>query len=186
MSGRNGNQDRTVIRVRSREDLIEQVMQFDSFRIRERIYSAEMLIPQLVIDNKDLLTEGAVCAAFVMAWGREAARARRWHAQVEATYRGWRDRTWLELKQTPLAEGKLPTDKHTEMLVHMHPEYGEWRGKMDDSQEAAENAEAVYEALKIKAILIKSQQRLIHDEAGGPYHVAEEPRQTVARRPQTS
>jgi len=180
----------TIIRVKSFEDLIHKVMAFSSFRIQDRLYSAELLVPQLVIDNKDLLTESAMCAAFVLYWGREAAAARRAKARVESAYRTWRDRTWLEIKHTPLpdTEGKpkYPTDAHVERLLHQHPEYGEWRGRQDDAQEAAENAEAVHLAFQTKAELIKNQQRLLHDEAGGPYQIAEEPRQTQAREPKVS
>jgi len=186
----NGNSERTIVRVKSFEDLIHRVMAFSAFRIQDRIYSSDLLIPQLVIDNKDLLTEGAICAAFVLHWGRVAAAARRHKAKVEAAYRGWRDRTWLEIKHTPLPDTdgkpKYPTDAHVERLLHQHPEYGDWRGRQDDAQEAAENAEAVHLAFQVKADMIKTQQRLLHDEVGGPYQVAEDPRQTQAREPQVS
>lgn len=190
MSAGNDHGDRTIIRVKSHEDLISKITKFDAFRIVERLYSAEQLIPQLVIDNKDLLTESAMCAAFVLYWGRESARARRWHAQVEASYRTWRDSTWLELKQVPVPgtedKPKFPTDGMADKLVRMQPNYGDWWRRLNDSQEAAENAEAVHLAFQAKAEMIKSQQRLIRDEAGGPYHVVEDPRQTVAREPQLS
>jgi hypothetical protein len=182
--------DRTVVRVKSFEDLVHKVTAFAAFRVQDKVYSPELLVPQLVIDNKDLLTETAMCAAFVLYWGREAARARRWQAQVEAAWRTWRDRNWLDIKHTPLIadEGKpkYPTDSYVEKLLHQQPDYGDWRGRLDDAQEAAENAEAVHLAFQVKADMIKTQQKLIHDEAGGPYHVAEDPRQTKVREPQVS
>lgn len=186
--GNNSDGNRVIVRVKSLEDLIHKIQSFAMFRIAERQYSAELLTPQLVIDNKDLSTENAMAAAFVLYWGLEASKARRWHAQVEAAYRGWRDSVWLEIKQTPILDGKgnpkFPTDSHTEKLVHQHSEYGDWRGRLDDAQEAAENAEAVHEAFKVKAELLKTAQRLLHDEAGGPYMVVEDPRQTQVRSPQ--
>lgn len=177
------------ISVKSYEDLIHRVMSFESFRVADRVYSADLLIPQLVIDNKDLLTEGAMTAAFVLHWGREAARARRYHARAEAAYRSWRDGIWIALKSTPLGaedKPKFPSDAMTDKLVRQDPQYGHWRGRLDDSQESAEVAEAVLEAFRVKAELIKNQQRLLRDEAGGPYHLVEEPRETVPRQPQLS
>ena len=179
--------NKTEIRVPSYEDLVERVQKFESFQIAERIYSAELIIPQLVINAKDLIAEAV--ATGVSEREREAARARRWNAQVEAAYRGWRDRTWLDLKQDPIGETdkgtpKYPTDSHVEKLLHMHPEYGSWRSRLDYSQEAAECAEAIYEAHRLKARLIENAERLLRDEAGGPYRISEDERQSVVRQPQ--
>ena len=117
--------------------------------------------------------------------GLEACRARRFKARAEAVYRQWRDRTWLEIKQTPVEDtGKTPTDAHAEKLMHTSEEYGSWRGRLDDAQESAEMAEALYEAFKLKAEMIRTQERLLAHEAGGPFIVVAADRQTASREPQ--
>lgn len=182
----NNGESRAVIRVQAFEDLVDRVMRFESFNIAGKVYSADLLIPQLTIDAKDLLSEAQSAAAFALTWGIEAARARRFAAQVEAAYRAWRDRMFLEFKQTPVADtGKFPTDSQAEKLYRTHPEYGIWRGKQDEAHHAAELAEAIYEAFKVKKEMIKSAQEIMRTEAGGVAYVAvEEPRRTVPRQPQ--
>ena len=120
----------------------------------------------------------------VLYWGIEASRARRYLAAIESSYRSWRDRTWMEIKSTPSEDGKFPTNDITDRLVRQHADYGAWRGRLDDGQQASEQAEAVHEAFKVKGRLIEVQEKLLRDEAGGPYIIAEDPRQTVPRQPQ--
>jgi len=183
MNNRNG--ERAIIQVPAFEDLIDRVGSFDSFTVAGKLYSAEHLVPQLTINSADLVSEAASAAAFVLYWGLEAARSRRFHAQVEAAYRTWRDRTWLEIKATPgESTGKFPTDAQTEKTMHTSPHYGEWRGRLDDAQANAEMAEAVFEAFKLKGDLVKAAERIMAHEAGGAYYVEVTPRQTVARQPQ--
>jgi hypothetical protein len=189
MTGMNPN-ERAIITVPAYEDLIDRVARFDSFVVAGNRYTSDMLLPQLTIDSKDLVSEAGTCAAFVLFWGTEAARARRFYAQVDASYRMWRDRTFLELKAQPVGQtttgsDKFPTDVQAEKLYRTQPEYGDWQQRRADAQESAEMAESVYEAFKIKGEMIKAQERIMRDEAGGPYFVAENPRQTVARQPQT-
>lgn len=178
---------RMVLRVTAFEDLVDRIGRFESFTIAGRVYSADLLIPQLTIDAKDLITETQSAAAFALFWGIEAARARRFKAQVEASYRMWRDRIFLETKSTPNANtGKPPTDSQAESAYRMDPDYGMWRSKADDAQLQAELAEAIYEAFKIKKDLVKSAQEILRTEAGGTaYVVVEEPVRAVGRQPHT-
>jgi hypothetical protein len=174
-----------MISVPSFEDLIDRVASFEAFTVGDRQYSSEHLIPAVTIDSTDLVGEAASTSAFVLYWGQEAARARRFHARVEAAYRSWRDRMWLELKAKPVEEtGKYPTDAQCEKLYRTSPDYGVWRGRLDDAQESAEMAEAVYEAFKTKKEMIKAEEKILADEAGGSYYVVEGPRKTVPRQPQ--
>jgi len=170
------------------EDLIDRVASFESFRIADRVYSAEFLIPQLTVDASDLASEIASASAFAFYWGQEACRARRFKAQMEASYRTWRDRTWLELKASPTAEtNKFPTDAQCEKMLHQASTYGTWRGRLDDAQESAEMAESLYEAFRMKVDLIKVMQKHLENEAGGaPYSVVVDNRQTPARSPQVA
>lgn len=178
--------DRAIIYVPAYEDILDRIASFESFRIKDRVYSADLLIPQLMIDSKDLISECAAAAAFSLYWGLQAAQARRWKAQVEAAYRMWRDRTWLEIKASPVPEtGKMPTDATVERLLRTGGDYGVWRGKLDDAQEAAEMSEAVHEAFRLKVDLLKTQERIMSHEAGGPYVVMERNAEVVGRQPQT-
>ena len=89
----------------------------------------------------------------------------------------------MELKSVPLESGKFPTDKDVERAYRAHPEYGEWRGREDDAQAAAEMAEAVYESFRLKVDLIKAQERILAHEAGGSSVSVENARATVPRQP---
>ncbi|MGH7536371.1 MAG: hypothetical protein ACREMG_12450 [Gemmatimonadales bacterium] len=183
------NDERTTLHIESFEDLIARVTQFDSFTIDGRVYSAPFLIGQLTIDTKDLVSEQSLCPAQVLYWGLMAAQARRGKARVEAAYRQWRDRTFLEIKNKPLAKedakaDKFPSDTVAEKMYRTAPDYGDWQKRQDDAQWAAENAEAIYEAFKCKRAMIESQQKTLHDQAGGPYQLTEESRRTIPRTPQ--
>jgi len=185
------NNERTIIHVPAYEDLIDRVAHFESFTITGRVYSAELLTPQLTIDSKDLIAEAASCGAFVLYWGIEAARARRFKEQVDSSYRMWRDRTWLEVKatsigQTAKGEPKFPSDGQTEKVYRTMPDYGTWHQRLQTAQESAEMAEAIHEAFKMKARLIETQERLLRDQAAGPYIVSENMRQTIPRQPRLS
>lgn len=176
--------ERAVISVTAFGELVDRIAQFESFTIAGRVYSADLLIPQLTIDAKDLMSEAQSAGAFALTWGLEAVRARRFHAKVSASYRTWRSRTWLETKATPAeGTGKFPTDTQCTNIYRMSPEYGAWRSRLDDAQESAEMAEAIYEAFKVKKEMIKSSQEIMRTEAGGsPYSVVENPRSTVPRQ----
>jgi hypothetical protein len=177
--------ERAVINVPSWEDLIDRIARFESVTIAGRVYSADLLIPQLTISAKDLLSEAAACPAMVLYWGLAAAQARRHKAAVDAAYRTWRDRKYLDAKRA--VEGaKVMSDAQAEATYRTDPEYGEWRKRIDASQEAAENAEAIHEAFKLKGEMVKVQERLLRDEAGGPYYVAENQRLSVPRQPQVA
>lgn len=175
--------DRTEIKVSARQDLIDRVARFDSFRVLDRTYSAELLIPQLTVDLKDLLNEAAANAALVLYWGIEAARAKRHADQTDAAYRSWRDRTWLNCKTTPMDDGKMPSAEVAERLYRQRPEYGEWQRRKIDAEEGAACAEAVLEAFRAKGQMIQAIERVLRDEAGGPYHVVEERSAAVPRQP---
>ena len=181
--------DRVSLRVAHFEDVVDRIARFATFQIADRVYSAGLLIPQVVINSKDLITESSSASAFVLYWGVTASSARRHKARVEAAYRQWRDRKLMEAKDTPIGENKdgspkYPTDAVAERMYRTDPDYGLWRGKMDDAQESAEMAEAICEAFRVKAEMIKAQERLLHDEAGGAYVVSEDPRRTVVREPE--
>lgn len=183
--------DRTAISVPHFNDIISRIAKFETFQVADRLYSADYLIPQLTINAKDLIVESATCGALTLYWGIEAARARRHLATVEAAYRSWRDRKWMDLKNTPMAQGtgddtkyKYPSDAVAEKQYRTHPEYGTWQQRQISARESAECAEAVYEAFKVKRDLIRSMERIMNDEAGGAYFVTEEPPQMVARQPQ--
>jgi hypothetical protein len=177
--------DRVEIRVACFDDLIQKIQRFDSFRVLDKVYTADWLIPRMIIRLKDLVEEGSITAAMVLYWGLEATRARRHHARVQASYRAWRDRAWMEAKRTPDTEtGKLPSNELAERIYRSSPEYGDWQQRIHDAQEGAEMAEAVLEAFRLKAEMIKTEERLMRDEAGGPYTVSEEPRESIPRTPQ--
>jgi hypothetical protein len=179
--------DRVQMAVKSFEDLVSSIGSFTSFRVADRLYSSALLIAQLTIDASDLVTEASTAAAWQVYWGREAARARRYKAQCDRAYRRWRDGAWLRLKQTPLEpDGKCPTDSQCDKLVHCEPQYGEWAARLDDAQESAECAEAVLEAFRTKSEQIRNAQKILHDEAGGPYQIGIESRQSVERQTQYS
>ncbi len=177
--------DRTEIHVVARQDLIDRVARFETFRVLDRTYSAELLIPQLTINTKDLLTESAANAAMILYWGLETARARRHYDQTEAAYRSWRDRAWLRHKGEPGPDGKFPSAEVAEKLYRSVPEYGEWQRRKIDAQEGFDCAGAVLEAFRAKGEMIKSQERLLRDESGGNYFVVEERPLGIPRQPQT-
>lgn len=179
------NVERVILQIPAFADLVDRVAKFDSFTVAGRVYSAELLIPMLTVNASDLVAESATCSTFALYWGVEASRARRFHAQVSAAYRAWRDRRFLEIRQTQIeATGKFPSEKDAEKLYRTDPEYGAWRGRMDDAQESAEMAEAIYEAFKIKSEQVKAIEKILKDEAGGAYQVRESLRESVPRRPQ--
>jgi hypothetical protein len=175
--------DRTEIRVAAHVDLVDRVARFESFRVLDRSYSAELLVPQLTIDTKDLLSESASCAALILYWGIEAARAKRHAEQTEAAYRAWRDRAWIRAKGEPDAAGKFPSADLAEKLYRQSAEYGPWQARKIAAQEGFDCASAVLEAFRAKAQMIKAQEQLLRDEAGGPYHVVEERPTGVPRQP---
>lgn len=177
--------EKTEIQVTHFDDLVDRVAQFESFQVAGKLYSADLLIPQLTIDAKDLLSEAASAAAFALYWGIEASRARRFHAQVCAAYRAWRDRMFLEFKAGEGASGKPPSDSVAEKMYRAHPDYAQWRGQQDSSQESAEIAEAIYEAFKIKVQMIKTAEQIMRTEADGPYVITEAPRKSSPRIPST-
>lgn len=177
--------ERVEIRTPAFTDLVDTVAQFETFRVADRLYSADLLIPQLTIRLKDLLTEAATCGAHILYWGLEAARAKRHYESAEAAYRTWRDRTWQQLKTGGNPENKPPTDSWCEKQYRTLPEYGEWNKRRADAQEGADCAQAVLEAFRAKAQLIKVQEQLLRDESGGAsYYVVEERPANVPRQPQ--
>ena len=177
--------DKVQIRVASFDDLIQRIQRFDSFRVLDKVYTSDWLIPRMVIRLKDLVDEAAITAAMVLYWGLEATKARRHHARVNSAYRAWRDRAWLDAKRTPDEEtGKTPSDANAERLYRVTPEYGDWQQRLNDAQEGAEMAEAVLEAFRLKAEMIRAEERLLRDEAGGPYAVSEDARTSIPRTPQ--
>lgn len=180
---------RVTIHVPAFNDIVARIARFETFQVADRLYSADLLIPQLSISAKDLIQEAASCGALILYWGVEAARARRHVASVEASYRSWRDRRWLDLKSTPIEVGegkmKIPSDTTAEKMYRTHPEYGVWQQRVADAQAAAECAEAVHEAFKAKKDLIRSMENMMRDEAGGPYYIAEQPPDEVPRQPAT-
>jgi len=179
--------ERTIIHMPHFEDLLDRIARFESVTIAGRVYTADLLLPQLTVNATDLVSEAATCAAFVLYWGITASQARRFAAQVEASYRSWRDQLFLKLKSIPLeATGKPPTDAVAEKMYRTDSEYGDWSQRKDDAQEGAEMAEAIHEAFKAKKELIQAMGRIMHDEAGGAYLVSENPRQSVPRQPQLS
>jgi hypothetical protein len=126
-------------------------------------------------------------------WGREAARARRIVAETDLQYRVWKERMFLEAKATPVVVGaedngalktKLPTDAQAQAVYRLKPEYSEWHRRKILAQEAAENAETVYESLRTKKELIKAEVDLLRDEAGGSYVVIEDDPRLIPRIPQ--
>jgi len=181
------NGERVAIQIPAYQDILARIEKFETFQVADRLYNADRLIPQLTINGKDLISEAAACAALVLYWGVEAARARRHSAQVQASYRSWRDRKWLELKNDPIELGdkvKFPSDTQADKMYRTHPEYGIWQQRQMAAQEAAECAEAVHEAFRVKKDLIKAMESLMRDEAGGPYYVVEQPAEEIPRQPQ--
>jgi len=179
------NNGRSEVRVPAFDDVVDRILRFDSFQVGERIYSAELLIPMLTIRTADLLAEASACAALVLYWGVEAARARRQHAAQDAAYRAWRDRAWLEAK-TAEDGARAPSDATCERIYRTKPEYGEWQRRIAMTQESADCAEAVHEAFRVKAQLIRDQREILRDEAGGcPYFVVENRTAGVPRQPKT-
>lgn len=179
--------DRVAMAVPSYNDILSRIAHFETFQVADRLYNAELLIPQLTIRARDLLQEAASNAAFILYWGREAARARRHVARVEASYRSWRDRMWLDLKSQPIEQGdklKIPSDTTAEKMYRTLPEYGVWQQRIADAQASAECAEAVHEAFRAKKDLIRTMENLLRDEAGGAYFIVEEDPAQIPRQPQ--
>jgi len=175
---------RVPVTVTAYEDILSRIAHFDSFSIGGRLYTADYLIRLLTINVKDAVEEAAYTPALVLYWGREAARARRIKADVDHQYKVWRERSFMEAKATPVAStDKFPTDRQAEAVYRMLPAYSEWKRRQTDAQEAAENAEGVYEALRVKQFLLKVEADLLHDEAGGPYVVVEDEQREVPRQP---
>jgi hypothetical protein len=172
--------------VTSLEDLIDRVAHFDSFRIAENTYTSRWLLPQLMVDTTDLLADSSTVAALVLYWGLEAAKARRAKARADAAYKSWRDRMFLEIKNTPLENSKYPSEASAEAAYRTLPDYGLWQQKIADAQEQAEQAEAVYEAFRAKKDMIIAQQKMLADQSGGSYYVVESQRKTPPRTPVTS
>jgi hypothetical protein len=172
------------IRTPAHTDLIDLIAQFDTFRVADRLYSHELLIPQLTIRTKDLLSEASTCGAHILYWGIEAARAERHYEQAEAAYRAWRDRMWIEFKTGGDPASKAPSDALCEKKYRTAPEYGEWQRRIADAKEGMRCSQAVLEAFRAKRELIKAQEKLLSDEAGGPYFVVEEQPTKVPRQPQ--
>lgn len=184
----NGN-GKVAIHIPSFSDVLARIAKFETFQVADRLYSADLLIPQLTINGKDLIAEAASCGALILYWGVEAARARRHVESVEGSYRAWRDRKWLDLKSTPFEQGdktKFPSDEVAKKQYRIHPEYGVWQQRKAAAQESAECAEAVHESFKAKKDLIKAMEQMMRDEAGGPYYVAEQSPVEIPRQPQTA
>lgn len=183
----NGN-GKVAIHIPSFNDILARIAKFETFQVADRLYSADLLIPQLTINGKDLIAEAASCGALILYWGIEAARARRHVESVEGSYRSWRDRKWMDFKSTPIEDGKggmkAPTDALCEKLYRTHPEYGVWQQRKAAAQESAECAEAVHESFKAKKDLIRAMEAMMRDEAGGPYYVAEQAPVEAPRQPQ--
>lgn len=182
-----GDGSRTAICVPSYDDILSRIARFETFQVADRIYSADLLIPELTIRARDMLTEAATNAALISYWGMEAARARRHVARVEASYRSWRDRMWLDLKSTPVEQGeklKIPSDATAEKMYRTHPEYGVWQHRIADAQESAECAEAVHEAFKAKKDLLRIMENVLRDESAGPYFIVEQEPGLPMRQPQ--
>ena len=175
--------NRTKVSTLAFADLIDLVAQFDTFRVADRLYSADLLLPQLTIRLKDLLVEAAACPAHILYWGLEVSRARKHHASVEAAYRSWRDRFWMRMKTGVSTDAKSPSDALCEKMYRTDAEYGAWQKRQADAQEGLDCAQAVLEAFKAKAQLIKLEEQLLRDESGGPFFVVEEPARRVPRRP---
>lgn len=172
--------------VASMDDLIDRISNFESIRIGDKIYSAKLLTPQMVVDTADLVSEASTVAALILYWGLMAAQARRAKARVDSAYRAWRDRSYLAIRNKPDDAGKHPSDATAEKMYRSLPEYGVWQQKIDDAQEQAEQAEAIYEAFRAKKEMIIAEQKILNDQSGGSYYVVEGPRKTIPRTPQQS
>jgi len=179
--------ERVPITVPAFSDVLARIAHFSSFSIGGRLYTADYLLPLVAIDLSRLTEEGATVPALLLYWGLEAARARRFKADCDHQYRSWTERAFLEAKATPVnGSDKFPTDRQAEATYRIAPAYSEWHRRIDTAQEAAENAEAVYESLKAKQFLLKVEQELLHDEAGGSYVIVPAEPRELARNPLTT
>lgn len=178
------DRERVALPVTAYEDMIHRIASFEEFMVAGRVYRAELIIPQLVTNMAQLAEESATAAVMIAYWGREAARARRYKSQMEATYRQWKARQMIDLKKSKEDEGaKTPSDAMVANLYRIDPAYAEWQRRINDAQEAAENAEMLYEAFKVKARMIEASQKILHDEAGGAYRVVPANPIAIPRQP---
>lgn len=175
--------NRVPLRVQAHVDLVDQIARFDTFRVCDRLYTADLLIPQLTIRAKDLILEACQCSAHILYWGLEASRAKKHVEMSEHAYRSWRERAWLGFKTSAAGETKAPSDAMCEKLYRTLPEYGDWQQRRVESQHGADCAHAVYEAFRAKSELIKTIERIMRDETGGAYYVVEDAPRTIPRSP---
>lgn len=98
------------------------------------------VVPDLVINENNLLEQVQTISARIAHWGRLAAQCKRVWQIEEREYRKWRDSYYLDTIQTAESEGKKkPSDKVIEAGYRTHPIY-------DAMYSATERAEEAYNA----------------------------------------
>jgi len=109
------------------------------------------LIPDLIVQESNLLEQVQIISARVMHWGRLVAQAKRVWQIEERIYRRWRDKFFLDAIKVSESDGKKkPTDKQIEAEYRNSPEYVVLYSNTERAEEAYNACLAVLDGFKMK------------------------------------
>lgn len=113
--------------------------------------TGKAVIPDLVINENDILEQVQTVAARIAHWGRLAAQAKRVWQIEERRYRRWRDSLVLGLLQDAEVSGaKKPTQDKLEASYRTHPDYDFYYAATERAEEAYSATVAILDGWRAK------------------------------------
>ena len=111
--------------------------------------TGDKIVPDLVIQEADVLEQVQTISARIMHWGRMAAQCKRVWDITCREYRVWRDKLHLE-QLIAAGDGKKPTDKVIQATIRAHDQYPVHYMRMERAEEAYNAATAVLDGFRAK------------------------------------
>ena len=109
------------------------------------------LIPELIINEANLLEQVQTISARIAHWGRLSAQAKRVWQIEERNYRRWRDSFYLQAIQMARVKGeKKPSDKTIEAQYRTSPEYNLMYGNTERAEESYNATLAILDGWRMK------------------------------------
>lgn len=126
--------------------------------------TSDQLMNDLVLADRDILTQVQTVANQVAHWGRLEAQCKRVWDIAEREYRTWRDGMYLQFLR---GAEKKTTQKEIDAMIRTHPSYSLYYNRIERAEEAYNAATAVYKAWSVKKEMIGKAVYRQKDELGG-------------------
>ncbi len=120
------------------------------------------IVSDLVIQEQNLAEQVQIVSAQIAHWGRHASQCQRVHDIEERHYRAWRSQFYLDVrigKRELEGSDKKPTEKETEAMYRVDPEYAVYQNNIERAKEAHDAAKEIVNAFKAKRDMLRAVVR---------------------------